>query len=596
MELDSRLASRFFAAALALFILISGLTDVVRLWQPIGWFGTVTNSDFVITGVAPGTPADLARIRAGDRFDIPQLPPQERWYLFPQNCLAPGITLTVGVIRNGRERLVTMTSVQEPMGAPQQTALVISQVTGLLFVLIGLFTVLARPSPVVWGFFVYCLGSAPFFYRYLDGTLKLPYSFIWLSAIFIVASSALPGLLIFSVSILEESVTGWRAVAKRIAWAAFAVLAGLNLWSLTRNYLLGQPALSLNMVGNDLRIVLSLAIAAILFATYVREEGSNRQRLRWMCIGIGVALFTPYLRRLFPALAVSSPALFDALSVVGAAAPVGVAYAIIKHRVINVSFFVSRTIVYGVITAILVAAFAFIDWFADRVLDQSKIAVVFEVLVAVGFGFSMKALHRQVDRLVDNVLFRARHMAERALNRITSGLPHAASYEVVDGILAEETAAILRLASAALFRRTAPNRFVRTASIGWDKEDAHSLSEQDRLLVYLAGERQSLRLSDVHWTDPRLPTGTAEPVLALPIFVRHELNAILVLGGHVTGEDLDADEIRLLEQCAVAAGAAYDHVEADALRRQIEELRQMIATMKPALQSQGVMRVLPEGV
>lgn len=585
--------SRLFAVTLSLFIFSSGLADAVRLWQPIGWFGTVANADFVIKGVAPRTPADLAGIRVGDRFDIQRLPPQKRWYLFPENCLTSGTTLTVGVIRNGRERFVTMTSVQEPMGVPQQTALVISQVAGLLFVLIGTFTVLARPSPVVWGFFVYCLGSAPFFYRYLDGTLKLPYSFIWLGAIITIASAALPGLLIFSASILDQSVTRWRTATKIIAWVAFAAIAGFNLSGLTRNYLLGQPALLLYKIGGDLKIVLSVAIAAILFTTYMREEGSNRQRLRWMNIGIGVALFSPYLGRLFPALAASSPALFDAISVIGAAAPIGVAYAILKHRVINVSFFVSRTIVYGALTAILVAAFAFIDWFADRVLDQSRLAVVFEVLVAVGFGFSMKALHHQVDRFVDNVLFRARHIAERCLKRITLGLPYAASYEVVDGILAEETAAILGLASAALFRRTSPGSFERTASIGWDSETARSLGEEDRLLIYLAGERQSLRLSDVHSANRNLPTGPAEPVLALPIYVRHELCAILVLGTHVTGEDLDVDEIRLLEQCAVAASAAYDHLEADALRRQTEELQRTIEAMRAALQSHGVVSAFP---
>lgn len=579
---------RAFVAALSLFVLISGLSDIVRLWHPIGWFGTIANSDFVVLQVAPGTPADRAGIRPGDHFDIPRLPPQERWYLFPQNCLDTGTTLTVGVIRDGRERFVTMTSVQEPMGISQQAALVMSQVTGLLFVLIGTFTVLARPSPVVWGFYLYCLGSAPFFYRYLDGTLKLPYSFIWLAVIVVIGCAALPGLLVFSVSILRESAGGWRPVLKWIAWTSFIVLTALALDHLTRNYLFGQPALSLDTASHYLRLALSITAAVALFATYVGAEGADRQRLRWVVIGVWAALFAPYLQGALENLAASSPALFDAISVIRAAAPIGVAYAVLKHRVINVSFFVSRTIVYAAITAILVAVFAFIDWFAERVLDQTKLAIVMEVLVAIGFGFSMNALHRQVDRFINNVLFRSRHLAERALKRLALGLPHAASYRVVDEILGEETAATLGLASAALFRRTSPNRFERTASVGWSAGTTQHLGEADRLLVYLAGEREPLSLAEAHQHFVNFPTGMAEPMLAIPVFVRHELAAVVVLGGHRTGEDFDADEIRLLENCAVAAGAAYDHLEADALRQYAGELQQTIESMRTTLQAHGL--------
>ena len=588
MPHSGRSMIRAFVVAMSLFVLISGLSDVVRLWHPIGWFGTIANSDFYVLRVAPGTPADLAGIRAGDRFDIPRLRPQERWYLFPSNCLATGTTLSVGIIRNGLEHFVTMTSVQEPMGILQQAALIVSQITGLLFVLIGTVTVLMRPSPVVWGFYLYCLGTAPFFYRYLDGTLKLPFSFMWLSIITVVGAAALPGLLVFSVSILRESATGWRAALRWVAWTSFLALAALGLVHLTRNYLFGQPALVINTAYSFLERALSLAVAAALLVTYIGARGSDRQRLRWVVIGVYVALFAPTLQSLLRNLEASSPALFDAISVIQATAPIGVAYAILKHRVINVSFFISRTIVYAAITAILVAAFAFIDWFGDRVLDQTRVAIVMEALVAIGFGFSMNALHYQVDRLVDNVLFRSRHLAERALKRLVAGLPHATSYRVVDEILAEEAAATLGLASAALFRRTAPKRFERTASVGWIDGTATCLTEQDRLFVYLSGERESLRLSDVHWKTDDLPTGEAEPALALPIFVRHELSAILVLGSHVTGEALDADEIRLLEACAVAAGAAYDHLEADALREYAEELQRTVASMQTTLHAHGL--------
>ena len=360
----------------SLYVFIGGLADISRLWQPIGWFGATADHDGVVTHVAAGSPADAAGIRAGDRFDVAALAPQQRWYLFPENCAPPGASLSVDVMRDG------------------------------------------------------------------------------------------------------------------------------------------------------------------------------------------------------------------VISVVGAAAPIGVAYAILKHRVVNVSFVVSRTIVYGTITAILIATFAFIDWLVGRVLDQSRLAVVAEVIAAIAIGFSLNGLHRQIDRFVDGLLFRSRHAAERTLTRFAAGLPHAASFELVDEMLAEETTAALGLTSAAVFRRTSEHCFDRMAAVGWEGATATRLTERDRLVLHLEGERQALKLADVRWNRTDLPAAPAEPALALPVFVRHQLEGIVVLGAHATGEDFDAYELRLLTNCAVAAGAAYDHLDADALRRRVEDLQRMLDSLRPSAGAQ----------
>lgn len=574
--------------ALSLFVLVSGTADLRRLTHPIGVFGTVADLDGVLTAVAPGSPASNAGIRPGDRFDIAALKPQQRWWLFPHNCAPSAASLTVGVIHNGIEREVTMISVPEPMQATVQAAIVVDVLAGIIFVLIGTFTVLLRPTAVVWAFYLFCLGSAPFPYREFDAALHVPLSCLWIAVILTIGAAGLPGLLIFSVRILQDSVSGWRLWVERGAWLAFAAVAVLYYCYVVRAYLLGLPVEWASAPMERIHIALRLAVVAVLIATYLRALGTDRQRIRWMFVGIGIALVTPYLQLLLSGLDITTPAFYDVIAVVGAVAPIGVAYAILKHRVVNVSFFVSRTIVYGTITAIVVAAFAFIDWLVGKVLDQSRLAIVAEVATAVGIGFWMNALHRQIDRLVDNVLFKSRHVAERALMRFAAGLPHAASFELADDMLADETAAALGLASAAVFRRTSPHRFERMSAVGWGAGTATCLDERDRLVLQLEGERQALRLSEIRWSRADVPAGSAEPALAIPILIRHELGAIVVLGPHKTGEDFDADELRLLSNCAVAAGAAYDHLDADALRRRVDELQHTVESLRTNLQTHGV--------
>ena len=54
-----------------------------------------------------------------------------------------------------------------------------------------------------------------------------------------------------------------------------------------------------------------------------------------------------------------------------------------------------------------------------------------------------------------------------------------------------------------------------------------------------------------------MPKGEAVPILALPILVRHRLEAFALYGEHTNGEDFDGDEIAILDRLGAAAGAGY---------------------------------------
>jgi hypothetical protein len=75
----------------------------------------------------------------------------------------------------------------------------------------------------------------------------------------------------------------------------------------------------------------------------------------------------------------------------------------------------------------------------------------------------------------------------------------------------------------------------------------------------------------------------------LPISVRHELDTIVLFGAHRGGEDFDPDELAWLSSLAAAAGAAYDHLEADALRQRLEHLRRENESQRIMLQRNGLL-------
>ena len=219
-------------------------------------------------------------------------------------------------------------------------------------------------------------------------------------------------------------------------------------------------------------------------------------------------------------------------------------------------------------------------------LEHLQIAIVLEAGVALAFGVWLNTLHSRVDRFVDRVLFRRRHLAEERLQRAARTLAHAESPRFVDETLAMEAADALSLASAAVFRETGTG-YERVFARGWSADECGYFDADDRLVVTLRAELQSVALFDLRAGAQRFPAGIANPLLGVPLVVRHHLSGFVFYGGHTGGEAIDADERRVLEHLCEAGAAAYEHLraaaiisDANALRAENELLRHDTALLR----------------
>jgi GAF domain-containing protein len=62
--------------------------------------------------------------------------------------------------------------------------------------------------------------------------------------------------------------------------------------------------------------------------------------------------------------------------------------------------------------------------------------------------------------------------------------------------------------------------------------------------------------------------------------MRAEVFAIAFYGAHVNGAEISSDEQELLHSVAGSAAAAFDHLEAERTRREIEALRSENAALQ----------------
>jgi hypothetical protein len=565
-----RIVRPIVVALLAALMLGTTLPDVVRVFDhPIYEFGYRIEYSGFITGIEAGSPAAKAGIQQGDRLDILSTPRDRISAAYLGGTIVPHESVAMGIMRDGKTRLVSLTA-DLPEPAYTRPLVLARELAGLVFVLVGAMLVLLRPGPMTWGFYLFCCGLNPA----PSGV------FATAAPLDLVGANQVAGTVLFFVGMIGLDVfalrfpsgraQNWRIIAERICVACIVPLAALATWA-TLQFLLFN---SISEVGFawPLAIAVSVLIAVVaLFATYRSASGADRSRLRWVVFGSSVALLamcidvfsgggTPYYVR--------APLEASLICM-----PLAIAYAVIRHRVIDINFVISRALVYAILTTLIVGVFALLDWLMHKVLEQTKIALAAEIVAALSLGFCMNGLHRRINQFIDSTLFRQRYLAARRLTRAAVSLPHAASVGAVDEMLVGEPVDALRLTSAAIFRARNGADFAREAAVNWPDGTAQRLDPSEQLVMLLRGERGPLRLDDIRWPRPDLPRGDKEPVLAVPVLVRDRLIAIALYGSHSNGEALDPDEAASIDRLAGGAAAAYDHLEAEALRREIELLR-----------------------
>ncbi len=542
-----------FVALIAAYAAVCFITTLITYDRPAAEYGFNVASDGVtITAVEPGLPAAKAGIEAGDRIVYEHLPVAGRLNVIESEWVVPGMALPFEVVHHGKPRSVLLKAVALP--SLYGMADLSFAFAGLALCAVSLALVLLRPSRMTWGF---ALVSPPLLLpdMLVRWSQHAPAAWALTYEIFVALLYALQtaGMLIFASRFPTDVPRGPNRVIDRLAVpigifvAAIYIYVDLSIW-----FSPAPPPHWILFVQDYVAAGLpSLAALAAIATTYASSSGNLRSRLAPTLVTF-VALIVSATAQQFGAVLTSNPVwtlvLYFAFAFSAVLVAVAVAYGVIRHRVIDVNFIVGRTLVYSILTIFAVSVFTLIEYLFGKLLERGGLAIVLEIVAAVGLGLSLNVLHSRLDRFIDVVLFRRRHLAEARLERTAATLPHATSTELVADLLVAEPADALDLASAAVFVQSEnEKRYVRTRAADWNAGEASELDADDHLVVRLRAELRPIRLEELRWPRADLPRGERQPLFAVPVAVGNRLEAITLYGGHRGGEDLDPDERKFFE-------------------------------------------------
>ncbi|HKU66453.1 MAG TPA: hypothetical protein VJP85_01640 [Candidatus Baltobacteraceae bacterium] len=514
--------------------------------------------------VKPGSPAYDAGLRTGDVLGCMS---KRDWALLLvtptlQQAYTPGTLLTTCVRRNGTLRTIRFAG---RAGPPLENtygsdALVVLRIcVFLVFFIIGIALVMARPSLMTWIFYVFCLGSAPSFAAQEVWSILPPSQFFIAYGVpGLGAQTAVAFLLLFTVLVPNQTIpSGWRRVAFYAATAVLLADVGL---AIINNFYAGVTVSSdfANGIDEGLTTITVLLVAARL-ATMERFE---RARFGWAAFAIVFGVIVNDLRNVLSA---SSSHELESVSLLAAyltvVMPLTLMYAILKRHVIDVRFVISRTVVYAVLTTFVVAVIGAVDWMTSAYLSQVRVAMAIDAAVTIGLAFLLHRAYGWIERVVDYLLYRRKHAAEIYLNRLAKTLLRSEREETIDRALVHAPYEKLDLAMAALFRAQGGS-FIVSCAAGWDFMHAPAIDAEHELVRFLATERCRLEVKELrsHVVE-HFQSGGSVPAVAVPIFQGDELTAFAVYGIHRDGTKLDPDEIETLERLCEVAAQGYVRIE-----------------------------------
>ncbi len=160
--------------------------------------------------------------------------------------------------------------------------------------------------------------------------------------------------------------------------------------------LLGPPVQYVTLVGSFAVLFGGTALGVISLRTRARRaSGAARAQLQWLSLG-GLLLVVG----LFGSAGVGGASnLNDLIFSVGLAGPpVAIAVAMVRHQLFDVEFALNRTIVFGILSAIVVGAYLAIVVAVGSVAPSSTLGVVLVAVVAVVAASGRSVVQAGVDR------------------------------------------------------------------------------------------------------------------------------------------------------------------------------------------------------
>lgn len=575
--------------------LVLALTNIVELapslkagfWEntgTLGIAGTEEHNKLFVTGIDPDASEAIKSIRPGDYVSwvAPELVSTANVVML-SHLLDRQLEVTLNVEHAGTMRRIVATP-----SVPANFTVVFSYygqiAIDLVFSLVGLLLVTRRSSDkAVRGLAIamICWSSV----------VSVAATGIWCDVLFIInqLTARMWTFLMLVYWAINLVPTGRWGVSKAInrawlPWAIVTIAAGLAQSALF--FLPGtiDPHAIKTLVEVNRLLMYTITIFALAEGV-ASTKGDERTRTKW-----GLCVFSSYfmliiLRFWFDVAEASSSAgslpILMADYALQLVFPLGLLYATLRHRLIDIGLVVNRTLVFSVTSLSLILVFFLIERAAHHLLhfEDAGQSALFDGAVAFALFFAFNRLHHRVDHWIEHLFFHQWRVNLDTLKRFLGKAEHYTEPEALLTALGAELNRFTGGAGYALYQ-AGPDKALHRAHGSLHHASA-SIDANDELAVTMRAAGQAVYLADLR--------SSIEAECALPMLQSGKLTGLVLLGAKPSGRAYRPDEIEALSFAVTRVG-----LDLFALRVLALESENLALVQLAALKEEKVAAVLRE--
>ncbi len=232
--------------------------------------------------------------------------------------------------------------------------------------------------------------------------------------------------------------------------------------------------------------------ALMLVFGYSHAMQAQKPYLRWMLFNTTMLLVSIFLSNTSVMSLVTTLAVQSAFIAIGFC---GFAYTVLRHRVVDVSVVLDRTLVYGATTALVVGIVAAMNSVVLRVTLGEHTGLLLQLVVPLALGIVLGKVRTYMDRVVEQVFFRRKYLSEKALEAFARQAGHMESASKLLDAAVREIQRNIRAPAVAIY--SAEKQGYKLLRQAGADEFPKELDIDDAALVALRTERAAVDLPDV---------------------------------------------------------------------------------------------------
>lgn len=517
--------------ALSLLMVADISLGYYRIGSPptLGTLHRIDNSRAVFTSVTPQ--GRSAGIRVGDVQDLHRMDLITRFRVLGATRGEAGEFYTVPLERNGR---IVSTHIA---WQPQATGALDVLDVVLRFLLLGAgILLIARgvDRDSLWaGLFVCSLAVVNGFgYRYW-GSPAVAIA-LYTIALVVYSLGMWGARLLFAFALMPNTVPRWLRLGLlatgSIAFAALYAFAMLHLASLfTGTFTNDRIAMIAGEWAVDVIVLASFGVAAVY------ADGRRATAIRWIFGAMLVSQAGPWINFAYTFNHRPLP-LNGLLNVTFIVLAVVLPYAVLSRRLVAVNFVVSRALVYTIVLTVIVGVFILLEkTIEDAALGRFQ-SQVFELIVPLGLGLSVKWIERWAERIVERLLYRHKMRAEQELHALVDDFPHARDVHALSVRVVREICRQMHAPLACVYRESG-STYSPIATAG--NEELLPVDADDPIFMRLRSKHAVLQTDDFATSLPRHSA-------VFPLVVFGAVTGAVVVQRRESGETYDPDELETL--------------------------------------------------